>query len=79
MKLLPDHSTWVVIKTLELTGLAHITHVLVLTANTPPLGTSGVRVVVMVEMYSSKSECTSSFLISHFVCLGPREPAKGLM
>lgn len=49
MKLLPVHSTCVVTMTLEETLLAHIMHVRVLTENTPPLGTSGVRVVVSIE------------------------------
>ena len=45
MKLRPDHSTCVVTTTLLDTLLAHVMHVLVLTENTLPLGTSGVRVV----------------------------------
>ena len=49
MKLRPDHSTCVVTTTLVDTLLAHMIHVLVLTENTFPLGTSGVRVVVRVE------------------------------
>jgi hypothetical protein len=48
MKLLPVHSTCVVTKTLVDTALAHVKHVLVFTENTPPLGTSGVRVVVSI-------------------------------
>jgi hypothetical protein len=48
MKLLPVHSTCVVTITLVEAALAHIIHVLVLTEKTPPLGTSGVRVVVIV-------------------------------
>ena len=50
MKLLPVHSTCVVTKTRELMLLAHVMHVRVLTLKTPPLGTSGVLVVVMVVM-----------------------------
>ena len=46
MKLRPVHSTCVVTSTLLATALAHVMHVLVLTENTFPLGTSGVRVVV---------------------------------
>lgn len=49
MKLRPVHSTCVVTTTLLDTLLAHTIHVLVLTENTLPLGTSGVRVVVRVE------------------------------
>lgn len=49
MKLRPDHSTCVVTTTLLDTLLAHMIHVLVLTENTFPLGTSGVRVVFRVE------------------------------
>lgn len=48
IKLLPVHSTCVVIKILVDTLLAHVIHVRVLTANTPPLGTSGVLVVVII-------------------------------
>ncbi len=48
MKLLPVHSTWVVTITLVDMALAHIMQVLVFTEKTPPLGTSGVRVVVTV-------------------------------
>jgi len=55
MKLRPVHSTRVVTSNFVDTELAHITHVLVLTEKTPPLGTSGVRVVVIVEMYCSGS------------------------
>ncbi len=50
MKLLPDHSTCVVTKTRVDEELAHMRHVLVFTANAPPLGTSGVRVVVRVTI-----------------------------
>lgn len=49
MKLLPDHSTWVVTITRVDAALAHMIQVRVFTANTLPLGTSGVRVVVSVE------------------------------
>src|SRR5688572_8246898 len=79
MKLRPVHSTWVVTKTLLVIGLAHMIHVLVFTENTPPLGTSGVRVVVIVVTYSSKSICSVSSLISHFVCLGPIDAFNGLI
>lgn len=48
MKLLPVHSTCVVTITFVLAALAHIIQVLVFTENTPPLGTSGVLVVVIV-------------------------------
>jgi len=50
MKLRPVHSTWEVTTTREDALLAHVTHVRVLTLNTPPLGTSGVRVVVTIVM-----------------------------
>ena len=79
MKLLPVHSTAVVTSTFVDTALAQVMHVRVFTENTPPLGTSGVRVVVSVVTYWSKSTCSISSLISHFVCLGPRLPFKGLM
>jgi hypothetical protein len=46
----PVHSTVVVTRTRAVSALAHVMHVRVLTANTPPLGTSGVRLVVTVEM-----------------------------
>lgn len=49
MKLRPVHSTCVVTTTLVDIALAHVMHVRVLTENTPPLGTSGVRVVVTVD------------------------------
>ena len=48
MKLRPVHSTCVVTRTFDDTALAQVMHVLVLTENTPPLGTSGVRVVVSI-------------------------------
>jgi hypothetical protein len=73
MKLRPVHSTCVVTITLLDTLLAHMMHVLVLTENTFPLGTSGVRVVVMVVTKSSKSQWTTSSLSSHLVCRGPME------
>ena len=50
MKLRPVHSTCVVTMTRDATLLAHMMHVRVLTEKTPPLGTSGVRVVVTIEM-----------------------------
>jgi hypothetical protein len=50
IKLRPVHSTWEVTTIREDALLAHVTHVRVLTLNTPPLGTSGVRVVVTIEM-----------------------------
>ncbi len=46
MKLRPVHSTCVVTRTLLERLLAQVIHVRVLTENTLPLGTSGVRVVV---------------------------------
>ena len=49
MKLRPVHSTCEVTTTFDDTLLAHMMHVLVLTEKTPPLGTSGVRVVVSVD------------------------------
>ena len=49
MKLRPVHSTWVLTMTFVETLLAHMMHVRVFTEKTPPLGTSGVRVVVTVE------------------------------
>ena len=79
MKLLPVHSTCVVTTTLVDTALAHMMHVRVLTANTPPLGTSGVRVVVIVMTWSSKSQYTVSSRSSHFVERGPMLPLRGLM
>ena len=48
MKLLPVHSTCVVTTTFVDTALAHMIQVFVFTENTPPLGTSGVRVVVSI-------------------------------
>ncbi len=48
MKLRPVHSTCVVTITREEALLAHVMHVRVLTLNTPPLGMSGVRVVVII-------------------------------
>jgi hypothetical protein len=68
-----------VINTLVDTELAHIIHVLVLTEKTPPLGTSGDRVLVIVEMYSSGSLCTISSVISHFVDFGPTLEFRGLI
>ena len=56
-----------------------MTHIRVLMLKTPPLGTSGVRVIVSIEMQSTKSLWTISFWISHFVDLGPKLPFKGLM
>ena len=53
MKLLPVHSTCEVTSTLLEMLLAQVIHVKVLTENTPPLGTSGVRVVVTVVTDSS--------------------------
>jgi hypothetical protein len=49
MKLRPVQSTCVETIILVVNGEAHIKHVLVFTENTPPLGTSGFRVVVRVE------------------------------
>ena len=48
IKLRPVHSTWDVTTIREDALLAHVMHVRVLTLNTLPLGTSGVRVVVSV-------------------------------
>lgn len=79
MKLLPVHSTLVVTTTLVDLELAHTRQVRVLTLNTPPLGTSGVLVVVTMEMYLSGSIWSSSSVISHFVCFGPIPPFKGLI
>ena len=61
------------------TLLAHMMHVFVLTENTFPLGTSGVRVVVKVETKSLKSQDTISSFSSHFVCRGPIEALRGFM
>lgn len=47
---LPVHSTSVVTSTRVELALAHVKHVFVLTLNTPPEGTSGVRVVVTMVM-----------------------------
>lgn len=47
---LPVHSTSVVTLTLVEDAPAQVKQVRVLTLNTPPLGTSGVRVVVTIEM-----------------------------
>ena len=55
MKLLPVHSTVVVTNTLVELFFAHIQQVFVLTAKLPPLGTSGVLVVVRVVTKSTKS------------------------
>ena len=79
MKLRPDHSTTVDTSTFVAMLDAHVMHVRVLTENTLPLGTSGVRVVVIMTTYSSKSQCTVSSRISHFVCFGPMPPDSGLM
>lgn len=49
MKLRPVHSTSVVTIIRVDTPLAHMIQVRVFTANTPPLGTSGVLVVVIVD------------------------------
>jgi hypothetical protein len=49
IKLRPVQSTCVETIILVVNGEAHIKHVLVFTENTPPLGTSGFRVVVRVE------------------------------
>lgn len=79
MKLRPVHSTWLVTRTLVDTLLAHMMHVRVFTEKTFPLGTSGVRVVVIVETYSSKSQWAVSSRNSHRVCLGPMLALRGLM
>ena len=49
-KLGPIHSTWMLTTTREDALLAHVMHVRVLTLQTLPVGTSGVRVVVNIEM-----------------------------
>ena len=49
IKLRPVHSTCVVTKILDDTLLAQVIHVLVFTEKTPPLGTSGVLVVVIID------------------------------
>lgn len=64
-------------------------HVFVLTQNTPPLGTFGVRVVLTIVIQpgsaasppsgASLSKCSCSCWISHFVDLGPMGPLSGLM
>lgn len=61
------------------TLLAHMIHVRVLTTNTFPLGTSGVRVAVSIVTNSSKSQNAVSSLISHLVDLGPMLPFNGLI
>lgn len=78
-KLRPVHSTAVVILTRVEVGPAHMRHVLVFTENDPPLGTSGVLVVVIVLTQLSKSTWTVSSLSSHLVCFGPTLPFSGLM
>jgi hypothetical protein len=50
MKLHPVHSTWVLTTTREDTLLAHMMHVRILMLKTLPLGTSGVHVIVTIEM-----------------------------
>jgi hypothetical protein len=47
---LPVHSTSVVTTIRVVVALAQLKQVRVLTLNTPPLGTSGVRVVVTIEI-----------------------------
>ena len=79
MKLRPVHSTCVVTSTLLATSLAQVIHVFVLTENTPPLGTSGVRVVVSMVTNVSKSHTTISSRSSHRVCFGPMLALSGLM
>jgi hypothetical protein len=49
MKLLPVHCTSVVTVIFEEIALAQVIHVLVLMEKTPPLGTSGVLVVVITD------------------------------
>jgi hypothetical protein len=55
-QLLPDHSQSVVTTTFVELAPAHVKQVLVLTLNALPLGTSGVLVVVIIEMYLSGSK-----------------------
>lgn len=55
-----DHSTPVVTRTRHELPFAHVKLVRVLTAKALPLGTSGVRVVVMTQTKSSKSTCAFS-------------------
>lgn len=50
IKLLPVQSNCVVTVTFADAELAHVMHVRVFTENAPPLGTSGVRVVVNMVM-----------------------------
>ena len=52
----PVHSTVLVTRTFVPFREAHVKHVLVFTLKTPPLGTSGVRVVVRTETAVSKSQ-----------------------
>ena len=54
---------------------AHMIQVLVLTENTPLLGRSGVRVVVMADQRNA----LISSLRSYLVCTGPNPPTSGLM
>lgn len=65
--------------TFELAGPAHMIHILVLTENEPPLGTSGVLVVVTTVTYFSKSILIVSSFSSHLADLGPTGPLSGLM
>jgi hypothetical protein len=50
MKLHPVHSTWVLTTTREDALLAHMMHVRVLMLKTLLLGTSGVHVIMTIEM-----------------------------
>lgn len=61
------------------TALAQVMHVFVLTENAPPLGTSGVRVVVIIVTYSSKSRWSISSRSSHLADLGPMLPLSGFV
>src|SRR6267154_3958380 len=79
MKLLPVHSTCVVTITLVEIALAHMMHVFVFTENTPPLGASGVLVVVNITTWSLKSQVKASSWISHFVSFGPMLLFRGLI
>lgn len=79
MKLRPVHSTVVVTSMRVELFLAHIQQVLVFTAKLPPLGTSGVRVVVMVVTKSSKSTCKFSSTRMHLADFGPTGALRGLM
>lgn len=59
---------------------AHVKQYLVFTANTFPLGTSGVCVEIVTETAFSRSKESRVSVEIHFVCLGAKEePVSGLM